>query len=79
MVRNSCPWFYVIFFWSILQAPNSDIKYLEELYKSLEKVHLLSVKVKIILTGDFNFPDIDWNLTAPFQPNLYLTISVILS
>lgn len=43
---------------------NSDIKYIEEPYKSLEKLHLLSERVKIILMGDFNFPDIEWNLTA---------------
>ena len=52
-----------------MQPVKEDIEYLEELYKSLEKVHLLSERVKIILTGDFNFPDIDWNLTAPLQPN----------
>ena len=64
-VRGSTSYFFGVFY----RPPNSDIKYLEELYKSLEKVHLLSERVKIILTGDFNFPDIDWNLTAPLQPN----------
>jgi len=52
---------------SDIGPPNSDIKYLEETYQSLEKLHLLSERVKIILTGDFNFPDIEWNLKAPLQ------------
>ena len=64
-VRGSTSYFFGVFY----RPPNSDIEYLEELYKSLEKVHLLSERVKIILTGDFNFPGIDWNLTAPLQPN----------
>ena len=64
-VCSSTSYFLGVFY----RPPNSDIKYLEELYKSLEKVHSLSERVKIILTGDFNFPDIDWNLTALFQPN----------
>ena len=46
------------------------MNYLEGLKRSLEKVTVVSDHTNIVLLGDFNFPDIDWDLICPSQPNV---------
>ena len=51
------------------RPPSSDLTYLEGLAKSLDKVSLISEHANILLLGDFNLSDIDWDLIGPLQPN----------
>ena len=59
-------WYFVRVFYC---PPSSDLTYLEELAKSLDKVSLISEHANILLLGNFNLPDIDWDLISPLQPN----------
>ena len=41
---------------------NNDLKCLQELAKSLEKLEDLSNISRVLLLGDFNLPDMDWSV-----------------
>ena len=65
-LKNSGSYFLGVFY----RPPSSDMNYLEGLKRSLEKVTVVSDHTNIVLLGDFNFPDIDWDLICPSQPNV---------
>ena len=65
-LKNSGSYFLGVFY----RPPSSDMNYLEGLKRSLETVTVVSDHTKIVLLGDFNFPDIDWDLICPSQPNV---------
>ncbi|XP_074606425.1 uncharacterized protein LOC141859465 [Acropora palmata] len=63
--KDSSSYFVGVFY----RPPSSDLTYLEGLAKSLDKVSLISEHANILLLGDFNLSDIDWDLIGPLQPN----------
>ena len=63
--KDSSSYFVGVFY----RPPSSDLTYLEGLARSLDKVSLISEHANILLLGDFNLPDIDWDLISPLQPN----------
>ena len=63
-LKNSGSYFLGVFY----RPPSSNMNYLEGLKRSLEKVTVVSDHTNIVLLGDFNFPDIDWDLICPSQP-----------
>ena len=65
-LKNSGSYFLGVFY----RPPSSDMNYLEGLKRSLEKVTVVCDHTNIVLLGDFNFPDIDWDLICPSQPNV---------
>ena len=65
-LKNSGSYFLGVFY----RPPSSDMNYQEGLKRSLEKVAVVSDHTNIVLLGDFNFPDIDWDLICPSQPNV---------
>lgn len=48
-------------------SPSSDMAYLTKLVQSLEK---FPPSCNILLLGDFNLPNVNWNLVAPWQPDI---------
>ena len=60
---------YSYFIGVFYRPPNNDLKCLQELAKSLEKLEDLSNRYRVLLLGDFNLPDIDWNVISPLHPN----------
>ena len=63
--KDSSSYFFGVFY----RPPSRDLTYLEVLAKSLDKVSLISEHANILLFGDFNLPDIDWDLISLLQPN----------
>ena len=61
----SCSYFIGVFY----RPPNNDLKCLQELAKSLEKLEDLSNRSRVLLLGDFNLPDIDWSVISLLHPN----------
>ena len=47
--------------------PHREQKHLEELSKSLEKIENHNI-TNIVLTGDFNCPDIRWDTQTACEP-----------
>ena len=60
---------YSYFIGVFYRPPNNDLKCLQELAKSLEKLEDLSNRSRVLLLGDFNLPDIDWNVISPLHPS----------
>ena len=69
MGRDTLQRFKLVFCRVIFGPPSSNLTYLEGLAKSLDKVSLISEHANILLLGEFNLPDIDWDLISPLQPN----------
>lgn len=67
VIRTKCqllgPHTKSIYFRSFYRPKASDTKSLQELQTSLLKMGLNLHKNSVILAGDFNAPDIDWNNT----------------
>ena len=63
--KDSSSYFVRVFY----RPPSSDLTYLEVLARSSDKVSLISEHANILLCGDFNLPDIDWDLISLLQPN----------
>ena len=49
------------------RSPSSDMAYLTKLVQSLEK---FSPSCNILFLGNFNLPNVNWNLVAPWQPDI---------
>ena len=62
---NPCSVYYVGIFY---RPPSSDMAYLAKLVQLLEKLPSLC---SILLLGDFNLPNIDWNFVSPCQPDSF--------
>lgn len=60
---NPCSIYYIEIFY---RPASSDMAYLSKLVQSLEKLPSLC---NILLLGDFNLPNIDWNFASPCQPD----------
>ena len=61
---HSCPTYFVGVY---CRSPSSDMAYLTKLVQLLEKFPPSS---NILLLGDFNLPNVKWNLVAPWQPDI---------
>ena len=61
---HSCPTYFVGVYY---RSPSSDMAYLTKLVQSLEK---FPPSCNILLLGDFNLPNVNWNLVAPWQPDI---------
>ena len=49
------------------RSPSSDMAYLTKLVQSLEN---FSPSCYILFLGNFNLPNVNWNLVAPWQPDI---------
>ena len=61
---NPCSTYFIGVYY---RSPSSDMAYLTKLVQSLEK---FPPSCNILLLGDFNLPNVNWNLVAPWQPDI---------
>ena len=58
LVSNAQPHAY---HWRLVQAPISDVKYMFELWDTINKLYLGYPTASIWISGDANLPDIEWS------------------
>ena len=61
---NPCSTYFIGVYY---RSPSSDMAYLPKLVQSLEK---FSPSCNILFLGNFNLPNVNWNLVAPWQPDI---------